>query len=230
MPRRARITLVGMPHHVIQRGNNRQACFYCEDDYLFYLECLHEYSVKYNCLIHAYVLMTNHIHLLVTPNENDSLAKMMKYLGQRYTQYINRTYARTGTLWEGRFKSCITNESNYILGCYRYIELNPVRAKMVEHPAEYRWTSYRGNAQGEHSELITSHDCYLSLGHNAGSRHRHYRDLFKSELDGALIDQIRVATHSNYALGSELFKHDIETALGRRVCRGISGRPRACEP
>ena len=227
MPRRARITLVGVPHHVIQRGNNRQACFYCEDDYLFYLKCLHEYSLEYSCCIHAYVLMTNHIHLLITPNEKEGLSKMMKALGQRYTQYINRSYVRTGTLWEGRFKSCITNEANYILACYRYIELNPVRAEMVEHPADYLWTSYHCNAQAEQNELIVPHECYLSLNGDRDSRCKSYRELFKSELDHHLVDEIRVATLSNYALGSNAFKDQVEAALGRRASQGVNGRPKA---
>lgn len=226
MPRRARVTLVGVPHHIIQRGNNRSACFYCEDDYVFYLKCLHDYCLKFGCDVHAYCLMTNHVHLLVTPSEEDSLANMMKNLGQRYVQYINRTYVRTGTLWEGRFKSCITNEEKYILACYRYIELNPVRANMVEHPAEYRWTSYRCNAQGELNELVAPHTCYLNLGSDSETRITSYRGFFKSELNIELVNQIRTATLSNYALGSELFKKDVLEVLGRRVSRGAVGRPK----
>jgi putative transposase len=227
MPRRPRITLANVPHHIIQRGNNRSACFYTDDDYWQYLDWLREYSVEHGCDIHAYVLMTNHFHLLITPESSEGLATMMKCLGQRYVQYINRTYGRSGTLWEGRFKSCITQEDKYVLGCYRYIELNPVRANMVEHPGEYLWSSYRANAQQEACDLLSPHGTYLALGRHDDDRQKQYREIFKSELDPALVDQIRAATNSNYALGSEKFAAQIETALGRRASRGKPGRPRS---
>ncbi|MGS2724767.1 transposase [Porticoccus sp. GXU_MW_L64] len=226
MPRRARISLAGVPHHIIQRGNNRAACFYSEDDYLFYLDWLKEYSEISQCQVHAYVLMTNHVHLLLTPKTESGVGLLMRRLGQRYVQYINRTYRRSGTLWEGRFKSCITQEEDYVLGCYRYIELNPVRASMVSHPAEYRWSSYRVNAQGEASELIAPQEMYCRLGGEAENRQRHYRELFRYHLDPGLVDDIRQATNGNYALGSDRFKQEIESAIGRRVTRGRSGRPR----
>ena len=124
MPRRPRIAISGVPLHLIQRGNNRQACFYADSDYQFYLEWLEKCAVKYGCQIHAYVLMTNHAHLLITPEKAESAGQMMKYLGQRYVQYVNRSYRRSGTLWEGRFKSCIAQDESYVLGCYRYIVLN----------------------------------------------------------------------------------------------------------
>ena len=164
MPGRPRIVLPGTPLHLIQRGNNRQACFYTEEDYLLYLDWLKEFAEKCECSVHAYVLMTNHVHLSITPYNKDSAGVMMKRLGQRYLQYINRTYRRSGTLWEGRFRSCFTQEENYILACYRYIELNPVRASIVEHPAEYRWSSFRANAQREAS-AFTDTARYL---HKAG--------------------------------------------------------------
>ena len=128
MPRRARVTLANVPHQIIQRGHNRSACFYAVEDYLLYIEWLCEYAHQFDCYVHAYVLMTNHVHLLISPTTSDGLANLVKNLGQRYVQYINRTYRRSGTLWEGRYKSCIAKEASYVLGCYRYIELNPVRA------------------------------------------------------------------------------------------------------
>ncbi len=139
MPRRARLSVPGIPWHIIQRGNNRSACFYSDEDYQFYLELLKDLSEKFSCDIHAYVLMTNHVHLLLTPGKKDSAALLMKNLGQRYVQYINHTYRRSGTLWEGRFRSCLTQSEDYVLACYRYIELNPVRADMVAHPRDYPW-------------------------------------------------------------------------------------------
>ena len=149
MPRRPRLILPGIPLHIIQRGNNRQACFYADEDCRNYLVWLQEYANRNRCAPHAYVLMTNHVHLLVTPQTAEGAGQLMKQLGQRYVQYVNRTYRRTGTLWEGRFRSCLTQEEHYVLACYRYIELNPIRAGMVEHPAEYLWSSYRANTQGE---------------------------------------------------------------------------------
>lgn len=138
MPRRPRLALPNVPLHIIQRGNNRQACFYAEEDYRIYLDWLREYADKTDCHVHAYVLMTNHVHLLISAARPDSPGGLMKALGQRYVQYVNRAYRRSGTLWEGRFRSCLAQEDRYLLACQRYIELNPVRANMVEHPAEYR--------------------------------------------------------------------------------------------
>lgn len=225
MPRRPRVILPNIPVHVIQRGNNREACFYHDDDYLFYLEWLESYAKQYECDIHAYVLMTNHVHLLLTGHKQDSVSKLMKSLGQRYVQYINRTYHRSGTLWEGRFKSCLVQEENYLLGCYRYIELNPVRANIVEHPADYRWSSYRVNGQAEQSTLISSHRLYNELGQNSQQRQTAYRELFRYELEPRLIDEIREATSGNYVLGNERFAEHIAVALNRRVTKGKAGRP-----
>jgi len=156
---------------------------------------------------------------------------LMKALGQRYVQYVNRTYRRSGTLWEGRFRSCLTQEESYLLACQRYIELNPVRAGMVEHPAEYRWSSYRSNAQGEPGSLLKPHSLYQALGEDAASRAAAYRELFRFELEPGLVDEIRRATNGNYALGNAAFAAQVSTALGRRAVHGKSGRPRrAVEP
>lgn len=225
MPRRPRLSLPDVPHHIIQRGNNRDACFYADEDYQFYLQWLEEYAVLCGCSVHAYVLMTNHVHLLVTPDSVQGLGNLMKRLGQRYVQYINRTYRRSGTLWEGRFKSCLTAEEDYVLACSRYIEMNPVRACMVEHPADYRWSSYRVNAQGESSTLLSPHEVYLRLGRDEKRRQSAYRALFSGELENSVLDEIRHATNGNYALGSQRFVEQVEYALGRRACRGVPGRP-----
>ncbi|MGH8603268.1 MAG: transposase, partial [Gammaproteobacteria bacterium] len=178
------------------------------------------------CAIHAWCLMTNHVHLLLTPTKPESLGLLMKGLGQRYVQYVNRTYRRSGTLWEGRYRSCLMQEDSYVLASYRYIELNPVRAGMVEHPADYRWSSYRANAQAERSDLIKPHPLYEALGEGNGQRADVYREIFRYQLDPGLVDQIRTATNGNYALGSPRFTAEVESALGRRVTRGKSGRPR----
>lgn len=212
--------------HLIQRGNNRQGCFYTEDDYRFYLEWLQTYAKDTGCAVHAYVLMTNHVHLLLTSSTAGGAGEMMKRLGQRYVQYVNRTYRRSGTLWEGRFRSCLTQEESYVLGCYRYIELNPVRAGMVEHPGEYQWSSYRANAQGEASSVLRPHESYRRLGTDEQARHTAYRELFRYQLDSGLVDEIREATNGNYVLGSSRFQEQVARALGRRVVRGRSGRPK----
>ncbi|MBL8495210.1 MAG: transposase [Rhodocyclaceae bacterium] len=225
MPRRARLALAGVPWHIIQRGNNRAVCFFGEDDYLFYLHYLKEFAAGFGCAIHAYVLMTNHVHLLITPQREDSAALMMKHLGQRYVQYINRSYRRSGTLWEGRFRSCLTQTEDYVLACYRYIELNPVRAAMVSKPQDFRWTSFHANAMGKANPMLTPHDQYRRLGRTDAERRQAYRALFRAHLDEAVVEEIRSATNGNYALGDKRFQAQIEAALGRRAIRGVAGRP-----
>ncbi len=226
MPRRARLVLPNVPLHIIQRGNNRQACFFADEDYRFYLDWLAEHASKSGCQVHAYVLMTNHVHLLISAERAEAPGALMKALGQRYVQYVNRAYRRSGTLWEGRFRSCLTQEESYLLACQRYIELNPVRAGMVGHPAEYRWSSYRANAQGEADALVKPHSLYEALGSDAASRQAAYRELFRHDLEPGLVDEIRRATNGNFALGNERFAAQVSSALGKRVVPGQSGRPR----
>ena len=226
MPRRSRIIMPGVPTHIIQRGNNRQVCFYADEDYQLYLDWLKEYAQATDCAIHAYVLMTNHVHLLLTPAEVDSTGALMKRLGQRYVQYINRTYGRSGSLWEGRYRSCIAQQENYLLICQRYIELNPVRAGMVQHPGEYRWSSYRANALGEEIDFLKQHHVYMGLGRSKKERQSSYCKLFQDALSVGLLNEIRQSTNGNFALGSEKFKDEIGNKLGRRVRHGRPGRPR----
>lgn len=226
MPRRARIAVGGIPWHIIQRGNNRSACFYSDEDYLRYLSALQELAEQHDCKVHAYVLMTNHVHLLLTPEKAEAPAGLMKHLGQRYVQYVNRTYRRSGTLWEGRFRSCLAQDDHYLLTCQRYIELNPVRAGMVDHPRQYRWSSYRCNAEGRVNKLITPHRDYLGLGKTDLDRRRQYRELFRAAIDPWQLEDIRRSTNGNFALGNDRFKEQIESMLKRRVTPGRMGRPR----
>ncbi|GBE09509.1 transposase IS200 like protein [bacterium BMS3Abin12] len=226
MPRRARLAVPGIAWHIIQRGNNRSPCFYSDDDHRKYLRILDEQARTHGCVVHAYVLMTNHVHLLVTPERSNSAGLMMKHLGQRYVQYINRTYRRTGTLWEGRFRSCLAQKEGYVLACYRYIELNPVRANIVGHPEGYPWSSFRANAQGAKDALITPHVEYTALNRHPNDRRRAYRTLFRAHMEPTLIDEIRTATNGNYVLGNDRFKEDVARVLKRRVTPGKSGRPR----
>jgi putative transposase len=226
MPRRPRLTVANVPLHLIQRGNNRQACFFADEDYRAYLDWLAESARKTGCRVHAYVLMTNHVHLLVSAARSEAPGEMMKSLGQRYVRYVNRTWQRSGSLWEGRYRSCPVQSEDYLLVCQRYIELNPVRAGMVEHPAEYRWSSYRANAQGEGDILIQPHYVYGALGADTGSRQAAYRELFRRALEPGQVDEIRQATNGNYALGNPFFVDQIGAATGRRVRPGRAGRPR----
>jgi putative transposase len=200
-------------------------CFFSEDDYQFYLDQLREACKKHAVELHAYVLMTNHVHLLMTPKEGEGSSQVMKQLGQRYVQYVNRTYRRSGTLWEGRFRSCLVGEEDYFLGCHRYIELNPARAGMVQHPGEYRWSSYGHNAQGLANPILRPHPLYTGLGRSARVRQKAYRELFRYQLDPGLVDQIRSATNGGFVLGSERFQQQIAAMLGRRTWRGSPGRP-----
>lgn len=164
---------------------------------------LEELAEKFGCAVHAYVLMTNHVHLLLTSQGAASTSLLMKHLGQRYVQYVNRTYRRSGTLWEGRFRSCLTREEAYVLACYRYIELNPGRAQMARHPREYRWSSYRTNAEAKASSLIEPHERYRHLGRTADARREAYQALFRAHIDPQLAEEIRSATNGGYALGNE---------------------------
>ena len=225
MPRLPRLKLPNTPLHIIQRGNNRAVCFGAEEDYLFYLDHLTEISARIGVAVHAYVLMSNHVHLLATAQDAEGASQLMKRLGQRYVQYFNRAYQRTGTLWEGRFRSCVVGEEAYFLGCHRYIEMNPVRAGMVAHPGEYRWSSHGANAQGEASPLIRAHPVYAELGPTDGERQAAYRALFGHALDPLLVDEIRRVTHGGLVLGSERFAREVALLTGRRTQRGKAGRP-----
>lgn len=219
MARLPRLCLPGIPLHIIQRGNNRQVCFVSEDDFAAYAHWLEEYSQKYRVAIHAWVFMTNHVHLLVTPETEEGVSKMMQTLGRHYVRYFNYSYKRSGTLWEGRFKSCVLEEENYLLVCQRYIELNPVRAGMVVTPGDYVWSSYRANGFGQPMKLWTPHRIYRELGATTAKRTAAYRELFKGQLDAELLHQIRQASNQGMALGKDRFKKEVEHLSGRRATR-----------
>ncbi len=213
----------------MQRGINREPCFFAEEDYHCYLHWLQESSADWHCAIHAYVLMTNHVHLLATPEKPDGIARMMQSIGRRYVQYINRSYRRTGSLWEGRFKSSLVQAEEYLLTCMRYIELNPVRANMVNDPAQYRWSSYRHNGLGQVDERIAPHSLYLSLDRDKAARLAEYRGLFRSELDDAALADIRLALAQGQPLGSERFSEIMCAAAGVRRAKKGPGRPKVVQ-
>lgn len=226
MPRQPRYPIPDIPQHVIQRGNNRQPVFFADDDYRFYLACLQHAAEQHTCAVHAYVLMTNHVHLLVTPSQANGVVKLMQSIGRRYVQYVNATYQRTGTLWEGRYKACLVEADTYLFTCSRYIELNPVRAAMVPHPAAYPWSSYRWHVYGEPDPVITDHELYHALGSTPDARQAAYRGLFQEAFDEHLLQDLRTTVHQCRVLGTERFKDAIEDALARRIRPGTPGRPR----
>lgn len=217
MARLPRICLPGIPQHVVQRGNNRQACFGSDEDFAAYAHWLGEYAEKYQVAVHAWVFMTNHVHLLLTPETEGGVSRLMQSLGRKYVRYFNYTYQRSGTLWEGRFKSCVVDAESYLLTCQRYIELNPVRAGMVEAPEEYPWSSFHANGLGRRADLWTPHPVYRQLGKTAAERATVYRELFRGHLEPEALKAIRDASNSGMALGNDRFKREIEQLSGRRA-------------
>ena len=225
MARLNRFTPVGIPQHNIQRGNNRQVSFVCEQDMAFYAHLLQGYSIKFDVSIHAWVFMTNHVHFLVTPNMESGVSNMMQSVGRCYVRYFNREYKRTGTLWEGRFKSSMVQSEYYFLQCQRYIELNPVRAAMVEDPSEYSWSSYQAHGLGKKVVMHSPHAEYLKLDKNEKIRQEVYRSFFKSHVDSELINNIRLTVNKGLALGNNRFQDEIELLYGHRVRPAKMGRP-----
>ena len=225
MPRRRRIDLPHIPQHIVQRGNNRGACFFCEDDRLGYLDLLSRHARRLSVKLHAFVLMTNHVHLLATPQHHGAVSTLMQDLGREYVRTVNGAHRRTGTLWEGRFHACLVQSERYLLSCMRYIELNPVRAGMVDDPASYRWSSYRTNALNESSAVTTPHAAYVQLGTTVDERCASYRTLFCAEPDADDALALRAHTKQSAAWGSESFQREIEATLGRRVTVRPPGRP-----
>ena len=216
--------------HLVQRGINREPCFYAEEGYHCYLHWLQKSAADWGCAVHACVLMTNHVHLLVTAERPDGPARLMQSLGRRYVQCINRAYMRSGSLWEGRYKSSAVQAETALFACMRYIELNPVRAGMVTDPAHYRWSSYRHNGSGQVDERITRHPMYQGLGLEAEERRKSYRALFRSELDDEAIGDIRLALAQSQPLGDDRFAERICAKVGGASCQAKEGRPPGKEP
>ena len=215
----------GVAAHIVQRGHNRAACFRRDSDYLLYLLHLRELSEKHGCQVHAYCLMTNHVHILLTPATSDASTLLMRDLGQRYVQHFNRRYERTGTLWEGRYRSFIAETARYVLACYRYIELNPVAAGMVSDPGTYPWSSYGANTGTRVDPMIDPHSEFLALGSEASVRYASYARLVASGIEPSLLRQIQAAEDTGYPLGSEAFKADLAARLGLKTEPGRPGRP-----
>ena len=215
MARLPRYTVRGLTQHIIQRGNNRVTTFATSEDYEFFGECLLAACAKHDCEIHAYVFMTNHVHLLMTPSSDHGIGKVMQSVGRRYVQQFNRAHRRTGTLWEGRYRATLIDTERYLLACYRYIELNPVRAGIVCRPEDYAWSSHRANARGITDALVTPHERYSALGSEAVTRRAAYRALFDNALDEATLWLIRESTNKAWALGNDRFRERIRRLVHR---------------
>ncbi len=225
MPRRGRYFLPDQPLHLIQRGNNRAPVFFHAADYALYRGWLAEAAAEYGCAVHSYVLMTNHVHLLVTPESEESVPRTMQSLGRRYVRHINAAYGRTGTLWEGRYRAAPIDSDEYFFACCAYIELNPVRARMVSHPRHYAWSSYRAHAEGRDDPLADEPEIFRRLGRTRAERQETYRMLFKEPLEKSFIQAVREATNGGWALGGDTFKRRIAKALKQRVAPLPRGRP-----
>ncbi len=209
MPRRARFCPSGLPVHVIQRGNNRQAIFASETDFAAFANWLAEGAARFGVAVHGWVFMTNHVHLLVTPSQDDSVSRLMQLLGRLYVRYFNNAYSRSGALFEGRFRASVVQENRYFLTCLRYIELNPVRAGMVAAPGDYHWSSYNAHALGVRARMWTPHALYLNLGKKQGQRQQAWRALVDEGLDIETLVRVRQCANAGLILGSEKFREQV---------------------
>lgn len=225
MARLPRADLAGIPKHVVQRGNNRLPCFLDDGDRQRYLHCLREALLRFGCRLHAYVLMNNHVHLLLTPEEPGAVSRLMHTFARNYAGLFNGRHGRTGTLWEGRYKACLVDSGEYFLACSRYIELNPVRAWMVARPQDHPWSSHAANASGNLEPLLTPHPEYLALGSDRATRAAAYRALFAEALPDARVAEIRDYLRQQRALGSDRFRAWVEARTGRFATIRPVGRP-----
>jgi putative transposase len=225
MSRLPRYFVPGIPLHLIQRGNNRAHVFLSRQDFNCYRRNLGDVATAYGLEIHAYVLMTNHVHLLVTPETVTSVPKTMQAVGQRYARHFNFVYGRTGTVWEGRYKAAVIDSDEYLLTCMRYIEQNPVRAGIVAAADGYAWSSYGANALGARDKLVTTHSLYAALASTAETRQARYREFFRLQLAEVDLHAIRDATNNGWALGDARFRERIEAVSRRRAARLPLGRP-----
>jgi len=225
MARLPRLVIPHQPHHVIQRGNDRQLIFRDASDYIVFLNWLRDGARQFKVAIHAYVLLSNHVHLLVTPSDETGLGRMMQWIGRYYVPYFNRKYERVGTLWQGRYKATVIESEKYFMTCSRYIELNPVRASIVAEPADYPWSSYAHHVGMKLDPLITDHSLYWALGNTPFDREAAYKALVEQTLTTEEIDRINHATVKGWVLGTEKFQMALEKKTTRRIRPAKKGRP-----
>ena len=225
MARLPRLTLAGYPHHVILRGNNRQAIFKDSADMQRLLDLLQTHAKEQGVKVHAYVLMSNHLHLLLTPLQNDSLPKMMQAVGRSYVLYFNKRHGRSGTLWEGRYRSSLIQTERYFLACMAYIDLNPVRAGMVAHAADYGWSSH-GHYIGRQNEAwLTPHPLYWDMGNTPFAREAAYAAMVQAGVNQEQQQALTFSALSGWALGEKSFVQGLQKQTTRRVNRAKAGRP-----
>jgi putative transposase len=230
MARLPRLVVPEQPHHIIQRGNDRQLIFRDDEDHQRFLLWLREGARQFHVSLHAYVLMPNHLHLLATPADKEGLSRMMQWIGRHYVPYFNRKYQRVGTLYQGRFKATVIDSERYLMTCSRYIELNPVRAGLVASPADFVWSSYAHHVGTQADPLITDHALYWSLGNTPFQREAAYRALVEQGLSGQEVTTLTDATLKGWALGSPHFRKTLEKRIQRRVGPARRGRPWKVEP
>ena len=230
MARLPRLTIPGYPHHIIQRGNNRQAIFGDRADYELLLELIDEHARKQRVALHSYVLMSNHFHLLATPETVDGIPQMMQAVGRRYVRNYNLRHARTGTLWEGRYRSTLIQAERYLLACMVYIDLNPVRAGMLADPAEYPWSSHQHHVGRRNDRLVTPHPLYWALGNTPFAREQAYAELVRTGISQAQQQALTDSALRGWALGEPDYVADLQRRTDRRVVRSQAGRPRMKEP
>lgn len=230
MPRPVRLILNSCPHHIIQRGHNRQVVFAGNDDYQYYLDTLQEWKSELDCKVYAFCLMTNHVHLIVDPgNQPENLSLLMKRLAGRQTRFVNKMEKRSGSLWEGRFKSSPINANEYLLACCRYVELNPLRAGMVEEPWQYPWSSCRAKAGLEELPWLDFDPFYMSFGNTFENRAAGYKTWLRETIPENELQLIREATQRGGLTGNRMFERAISEKLGRRIELRGPGRPRKSE-
>jgi putative transposase len=227
LARLARLTLPGYPHHIIQRGNNRQPVFLCDSDRQLFLDLLFNYARQFHVLVHSYVLMDNHFHLLVTPQKEQGVPQMMQALGRRYVRYFNDAYQRSGTLWEGRYKSTLIHAESYLLACMVYCDLNPVRARMVDAPQDYLWSSHMHYIGTKQDRLVTPHALFWELGNTPFAREAAYAEMVRAGVTASKQTLITDATLHGWAIGENEFLHGLQKNTQRRVLKILPGRPRS---
>ena len=227
MARLPRYNIINQPQHIIQRGNSGQQIFFDPQDYQYYRDCLEAAAYNYNLKVHAFVLMPNHVHILATPGNPDTVSRTIQSIGRNYVQYFNECNQGVGTIWEGRYRATIVDSKSYLLTCSRYIELNPVRAGLAKTPKDYPWSSYSRNASNRSNELISPHNEYAKLGTSDKERASAYRALFKQKINSETIQTITEATLKGWVLGDARFARKIEKLCGRRATPLPKGRPRS---
>ena len=226
MARLPRYAIANQPQHIIQQGRDGQQIFFEDQDYQYFHDCLDAAAYNYQLEVHAYVLMPDHVHILATPGNTDSISRTTQSIGRNYVQYFNECYSGSGTLWEGRYRATVVESRQYLLACSRYIELNPVRNGLVSKPTDYRWSSYAHNALGKVDEMITAHKQYQQLGDDDKSRVKAYRAMFKQNLSAEMVQEITDATLKGWVLGDSKFARKIEKLSGRRATQLPKGRPK----